>query len=40
MIEWMIAHNMGIIIMAAPLVTLAWAWVTITEKIKKIIKKH
>ena len=40
MVEWMIAHNMGLIIMMAPLVVVAWAWVTVTEKIKKIIKKH
>lgn len=33
MIDWMIAHNMGIIIMAVPFIMLAWAWVTITEKI-------
>jgi len=25
--------------MAAPLVAVAWVWVTVTEKIKKIIKK-
>ncbi len=37
--EWMIAHNMGILLMAAPLVVIAWAWVAVTEKIKKIIKK-
>lgn len=40
MIDWMIAHNMGILLMAAPLVLASWAWVTVTEKIKKIIKKH
>lgn len=39
MIDWMIAHNMGILLMAAPLVVVAWVWVTVTEKIKKIIKK-
>jgi len=35
MMDWMIAHNMGLIIMMAPLVMLGWAWVTITEKISK-----
>jgi len=35
MMDWMIAHNMGLIIMMAPLVVLDWVWVTITEKISK-----
>ena len=39
MLDWMIAHNMGILLMAAPLITVSWAGVIITEKIKKIIKK-
>ena len=37
MIEWMIAHNMGILLMAAPFVAAAWIWVSVTEK---IFKKH
>lgn len=39
MLNWMIAHNMGILLIAAPLIIVSWAGAIITEKIKKIIKK-
>jgi hypothetical protein len=38
--EWMIAHNMGILLIITPLVLISWALTMLTEKIKKIIKKH
>lgn len=40
MMEWMIAHNMGILLIVAPLALLSWALTMITEKIKKIAKKY
>ena len=40
MMEWMIAHNMGILLILAPLVFISWVLTMITEKIKKIIKKY
>ncbi len=40
MMEWLIAHNLGMIVILAPLVFISWALTMLTEKIKKIIKKH
>ncbi len=39
MYAWLIAHNFGIIIIAAPLALLTWALMTIEEKIVKILRK-
>lgn len=40
MMEWMIAHNMGILLILTPMVIISWILVEITEKIKKIAKKY
>ena len=38
--EWLIAHNMGMLTIIVPVCMAVWAWVTITEKIKKNFKKQ
>lgn len=39
MYAWIIAHNLGIFLIIAPLVLLAWSVIIIEEKIVKILRK-
>lgn len=39
MLNWMIAHNMGILLILAPMVLVSIALMKIEDFIKKIIKK-
>lgn len=39
MYAWIIAHNLGIFLIIAPIALLTWAVMTIEEKIVKILRK-
>lgn len=39
MMDWIIAHNMGILLIMAPIAAISWILAELNEKIRKIIKK-
>ena len=39
MYAWIIAHNLGIFLIIAPLALISWALMTIEEKVVKILRK-